>query len=143
VARKTYQLDIVTPEKTVYGGEVCSATLPGDGGYLGVWANHAPMVAALVPGSLTLHEGASEVPTALYAVGGGFAEVSENKMVLLVDNAEQAAEIDTSRAEQALERAKEMLAKALAGDDEIDAERARRAKERAEARIHVAYLRGK
>lgn len=143
MARKTYQLDIVTPEKTVYSGEVNSATLPGDGGYLGVWANHAPMVAALVPGSLTIHEGASEMPTALYAVGSGFAEVSENKMVLLVDCAEQAAEIDTVRAERALERAKQMLAKALAGDPNIDADRARRARERAEARIHVAYLRGR
>ena len=142
MARKTYQLDIVTPEKNVYSGEVSSTTLPGDGGYLGVWANHAPMVAALVPGTLTLHEGASEIPTALYAVGGGFAEVSDNEMVLLVDNAEAAGEIDTARAERALERAKDRLAKALAGDEDIDAERARRARERAEARIHVAYLRG-
>jgi F-type H+-transporting ATPase subunit epsilon len=63
VARATYELNIVTPERSVFDGSVSSTTLPGEEGYLGVWAHHAPMVAALMPGVLTVHEGSSESPT--------------------------------------------------------------------------------
>lgn len=143
MARKTYQLSIVTPERTVYEDQVNSATLPSEGGYLGVWANHAPMVAAVVPGMLTLFEGTSEQETAHYAVGGGFAEVSEGKMILVVDSCELESDIDAKRAEVALERAKELLKQALRGDASVDLEAAKAAKDRAEARLHVAYMRGK
>lgn len=142
MARKTYRLSIVTPERTVYEGEVNSATLPAEGGYLGVWANHAPLVAAVRPGVLTLHEGTSEQETAHYAVGGGFAEVSEGKMILVVDTCELETDIDAKRAEVSLERAKELLKQALRGDASIDVEAAKAMKERAEARLHVAYMRG-
>lgn len=142
MARKTYPLSVVTPERAVYEGEVCSATLPAEGGYLGVWADHAPMVAALVPGVLTVHEGTSDQPTAHYAVGAGFAEVSGNKMILAVDTCELDRDIDAERAEKALARARERLAQALHGDDSIDVARAEAAKARAEARLHAAYLRG-
>ena len=60
MARATYELNIVTPEKSVFDGPVSSTTLPGEAGYLGVWAHHAPMVAALIPGVLTVFEGTSE-----------------------------------------------------------------------------------
>jgi F-type H+-transporting ATPase subunit epsilon len=138
VARATYQLNIVTPEKSVFDGAVSSTTLPGEAGYLGVWAHHAPMVASLVPGVLSVHEGASEASTRQWAIGGGFAQVSENKMILVVDSAEDQGEIDVARAEAALARAKEHLREALT-DKSIDAERAQAAKERAEARLKVAY----
>mgnify|MGYP001818841275 FL=1 len=140
MARATYQLNIVTPEKSVFDGEVSSSTLPGESGYLGVWAHHAPMVAALIPGVLTVHEGASESPTREWAIGGGFAQVAENKMILIVDSAEDSGEIDVARSEAALARAKEHLREALT-DKSIDAERAQAAKERAEARLKVAYIR--
>lgn len=142
MARKTYPLSIVTPERTVYEGEVSSTVLPAESGYLGVWADHAPMIAALKPGMLTLYEGASEQETAHYAIGGGFAEVSGNKMILAVDSCELESDIDAKRAEKALERAKELLKRALSGDKDIDLTRAQAAKDRAEARLHVAYLRG-
>ena len=143
MARRTYQLSIVTPERTVYEDVVNSVTLPAEGGYLGVWAGHAPMVAAVRPGMVTLHEGTSEVETAHYAIGAGFAEVSEGKMVLLVDSCELEDDIDAGRAEVALERAKEMLRRALRGEEGFDLDAAQAAKDRAEARLHVAYLRGK
>ena len=143
MARKTYPLSIVTPERTVYEGEVSSTVLPAETGYLGVWADHAPMVAALKPGMLTLYEGTSEQETAHYAIGAGFAEVSNNKMILAVDNCELEDDIDARRAERALERAKELLKRGLQGDKTIDGARAEAAMDRAEARLHVAYLRGK
>ena len=143
MARKTYQLSIVTPERTVYDAEVNSTTLPAEGGYLGVWADHAPMVAAVSPGMVTLYEGSSEQETAHYAVGAGFAEVSGGKMVLIVDTCELEDDIDAQRAERSLERAKELLKQALRGDEGVDLEAAQQMKDRAEARIKVAYLRGK
>ena len=142
MARPTYQLTIVTPEKNVFDGQVSSTTLPGQEGYLGVWAKHAPMVAALMPGVLTVYEGSSESPTREWAIGGGFAQVSDNKMILVVDSAEDEGEIDLARAQAALQRAKDHLREALT-DKSIDAERAQAAKERAEARLQVAYTRDK
>jgi F-type H+-transporting ATPase subunit epsilon len=141
VARATYQLSIVTPEKSVFEGEVSSATLPGQTGYLGVWAHHAPMVAALVPGALTVHEGPSEQPTRILAIAGGFAQVAENRMILVVDAAEDQGQIDPARAEAALERAEARLREALT-DKTIDVERAESARARAQARLKVAYTRG-
>jgi F-type H+-transporting ATPase subunit epsilon len=141
VARAIYQLSIVTPEHNVFEGEVNSTTLPGESGYLGVWAHHAPMVAALAPGVLTVHEGSSEQPTRSYAVGGGFAQVADNKMILIVDSAEDQGAIDPARAEASLKRAQDRLREALANPD-IDVERAEASRQRAEARLRVAYTRG-
>lgn len=143
MARKTYQLSIVTPERTVYDDQVNSTTLPATNGYLGVWANHAPMVAAVRPGMVTLHEGTSEQETAHYAVGGGFAEVSGGKMILIVDHCELENDLDAQSIERQLAEAKDMLRRWRAGDKEIDAEAAQQAMEYAEACLHVAYVRGK
>lgn len=140
MARATYELNIVTPERSVFDGAVSSTTLPGEAGYLGVWAHHAPMVAALLPGVLTVYEGTSESPTREYAVGGGFAQVADNRMILIVDSAEDKGAIDVPRAEAALKRARQRLLDA-AQDKAIDPERAEAAKLRAEARLRVAYTR--
>jgi len=139
VARATYELNIVTPEKSVFDGAVSSTTLPGESGYLGVWAHHAPMVAALEAGVLTVFEGTSESPTREWAVGGGFAQVADNKMILIVDSAEDKGEIDVARAEASLKRAQVRLREAVT-DKSIDVERAQAAKERADARLKVAYI---
>ena len=138
MARATYDLNIVTPEKGVFDGAVSSTTLPGEAGYLGVWAHHAPMVAALNPGVLTVFEGTSESPTREWAIGGGFAQVAANKIILIVDSAEDKGEIDVARAEAALKRAQDHLREALT-DKTIDTDRAQSAKDRAEARLKVAY----
>ena len=141
MARATYQLSIVTPERSVFDGEVSSATLPGQTGYLGVWAHHAPMVAALIPGTLTVHEGPSEQPTRVLAIAGGFAQVADNRMILVVDAAEDQGKIDRARAEAALQRAEDRLRQALT-DKTIDVDRAQAARDRAEARLKVGYTRG-
>lgn len=143
MARKTYQLSIVTPEKTVYEDQVNSTTLPAENGYLGVWADHAPMVAAVRPGMVTLHEGTSEKETAHYAVGGGFAEVSGGRMILIVDHCELETDLDAQTVERQLAEAKELLRRWKAGETGIDADAAQQAKDYAEACLHVAYMRGR
>ncbi len=137
---KSFAVSIVTPEKTAYEARSVSVILPGVEGYLGVWANHAPLVTALRTGVVTLKEEESGPAGQIryMAVSGGFVEIADNEVVILCDSCEPAGEIDLDRARAALKRARERL---TGHDGEVDRERARQAAERAQARLHAAYLR--
>ncbi|HIC85394.1 MAG TPA: ATP synthase F1 subunit epsilon, partial [Desulfobacterales bacterium] len=95
---------------------------------------HIPFLSGIVPGELRF---TADGKTEHFAVTTGFAEVSENKISVLVDAAERAVEIDVERARRAMERARERLAKER-GTPDIDFERAQAALQRAIARIRVA-----
>lgn len=131
---KSFKVVITTPDATAFEGEAVSAVLPGLAGYLGIWANHAPLVAAIAPGVVTLRldDAGNEKQM---AVGLGFVEVSDNVVNLMTDTCELSHEIDVDRARKALDRARERLASMQA---EIDRERARLAKSRATARLTAA-----
>ena len=136
-----FHLSIVTPAKTIYEGEVTSVTLPAADGYLGVWAHHAPMVAAMRPGVLNFDDVENPDRALIYAVGGGFCEVSNNKLSILVDSAEAAGEIDSDSIKAELQRSREAL-KAQQSDADFDAEAAREQIELYEAQLKVGYIRG-
>ena len=128
---KSFKVIIVTPDKTAYEGEAVSATIPGLAGYIGIWANHAPLVAAVVPGMVTLRlDDAGNVR--YLSVGTGFVEVSDNVVNLMTETCETAEEIDADRAKKALERARKRLTDM---ETDLDRERARLALARAEARV--------
>jgi F-type H+-transporting ATPase subunit epsilon len=100
------QLDIVTPEKKVFSDTVDSVLLPGADGEIGVLPMHAGLVTALQPGELRYsHQGKSIT----LAVGSGFAEVTQEKVVVLTDMALGEDEIDEKSAEDAIRRAEEKL----------------------------------
>ena len=103
----TYQLSIVTPEKTIFDEKVESLIAPGTLGYLGVLAHHAPLMTGLVAGKLTIRKADGQTET--IAISGGFLEVSRNKATILADAAEWASDIDLTRAKAALDRAKQKL----------------------------------
>ncbi len=128
---KSFKVMIITPDKTAYEGDAISATIPGMAGYLGVWANHAPLVAGVVPGVVLLKtdDAGNEVH---FSVGTGFVEISDNVVNLMTDTCESAGEIDVDRAQKALDRARKRL-QAMEGD--LDRERARLAASRADARV--------
>lgn len=106
-------LDIVTPETKAFSDEVENVYLPGVDGEMGVLPQHAGLVTALKAGELRyLHQG--QVVT--LAVGSGFAEITQEKVVVLTDMALGEDEIDEDETEKAIERAKERLSK----DDELD-----------------------
>ncbi|NPV06660.1 MAG: F0F1 ATP synthase subunit epsilon [Anaerolineae bacterium] len=128
-------LEIVTAERLVYSGPVTLVSAPGQDGRLGILPGHAPLLAALRPGELRLRPREGEEIS--LAIGGGFLEVSDNRVVILARSAERAAEIDVERARQARERALQRLRDRHG----VDAERARAALARAEARIKVAEKR--
>ncbi len=101
------QLDIVTPEKKVFSDAVDHVYLPGADGEIGVLPMHAGLVTALKPGELRYLHNGKEVKL---AVGSGFAEVTQTKVVVLTDMALGEEEIDEQSAEDAINRAKEKLA---------------------------------
>jgi F-type H+-transporting ATPase subunit epsilon len=131
------QLEIVTPDRQVVHDLVESVTIPGKGGYLGILPGHAPLLSELRTGEVVYTRDGTKH---YLAVSWGFAEVLPGRVIILVQTAERAEEIDLARAERALERAEERLKKFT--DATIDAERAREAYERALARLQAARRSG-
>jgi F-type H+-transporting ATPase subunit epsilon len=131
------QLEIVTPDRQVVHDSVDSVTIPGKSGYLGILPGHAPLLSELRTGELVYTHGEAKH---YLAVSWGFAEVLPDRVIILVQTAERAEEIDLERAERALGRAEERLKKFT--DPTIDAESARTAYERARARLQAAHRTG-
>jgi F-type H+-transporting ATPase subunit epsilon len=127
-------LEVVTPEKVLVSEEVDSVVAPGALGEFGVLEGHVPFLSGILPGELRY---TSKGQTKYLAVTPGFAEVSNDKVSVLVDAAERAHDIDVDRARRAMERAKERLSKDRAAED-IDLARAEIALKRAIARIKVS-----
>ncbi|MFW5489262.1 MAG: F0F1 ATP synthase subunit epsilon [Desulfovibrio sp.] len=96
------QLEIVTPDRQVLSEPVDYVGAPGIEGEFGVMANHIPFLSALGIGNLFYKLGGRYH---YVFVAGGFAEVSNNKVTILAEVAEHAAEIDVERARKARERA--------------------------------------
>lgn len=132
---KNFQLDIVTPTKTVFSGQVESFTAPGVVGSFQVLFNHAPLLSSIGIGEVKLHS--EDGRTSRYATSGGFVEVKSNKVVLLAESAEESGEIDIQRAEEAKRRAEERL---HTKHSEIDYERAESALLRSINRLKIASL---
>ncbi len=101
------KVDIVTPEKMLYSGDVEMVTLPGTNGQMGILHGHAPLLSTLDIGEIVLH---SREGNEYLAVSGGVVEVRPDKVTILADTAEAGAEIDEQRASAALERAERLLA---------------------------------
>ena len=91
----TFTLQIVTPEREVFNSAVASVRLPGMNGEFGVLRNHAPLIAALQPGEVEIRDDASNEH--VFAIGGGFFQVSENQAMLLADSAIEPGAIDLAR----------------------------------------------
>jgi F-type H+-transporting ATPase subunit epsilon len=102
------QVEIVTPRRELFNGEVDMVVLPGVEGQMGVMRGHAPLLTTLDIGEIVLHrEGAEDE---FIAVSGGVVEVRPDKVIVLAETAERAEEIDIRRAEEAMERARKLLA---------------------------------
>ncbi len=133
MAEKIFKLEIITPKKVVFSGDVTSFSAPGVLGGFQVLKSHAPLLSSLSIGEVKVVDAAGN--ESRYATSGGFVEVHENKVILLAETAERSDEIDVQRAEAARERARKRLAKKRA---EIDDNRARLALYRAMNRLKVA-----
>ena len=105
----TFHFELVSPERLLFAGEVTQVDVPGEEGEFGVLAGHAPYIATLKPGLLTIHgDGAPQ----RIVVRGGFAEVSPTGLTVLAEQATPAAEIDPAAIAQSIKDAEEDLADA-------------------------------
>jgi F-type H+-transporting ATPase subunit epsilon len=130
---RSFQLEIVTPERVVFQSEALGVSAPGTLGNFQVLHNHAPLLSTLEIGALQV-----KVPQgkdSVYAVSGGFLEVKNNTVVVLVETAEEADQIDTNRAKAAEERAVKRLQEKY---ETVDHERAKLALLRATNRLRIA-----
>lgn len=128
----TFQLEVATPERELVNEQVTETELPGENGYMGILAGHAPLLSALAPGVLTYKSGGGQHA---FAIDGGFVEVFDNHVRVLADNAVPAEEVQADHARQELEKGAEALKHA---QDEPSSEAALRAMKRAQARIDAA-----
>jgi F-type H+-transporting ATPase subunit epsilon len=126
------QLVIVTPERQILKESVSEVTMPGADGYLGVLPGHAPLITELGVGELTYRTSGGQ--NGLLAVIRGFAEVLPDRVSVLAETAEFAEDIDLARAQGALKRAQERIAR---GGENMDWDRATLSLQRALVRISV------
>ena len=126
-------LEIATPTRMVIAETADEVVLPGSEGSFGVLPGHAPFLTTLGIGEATYRVGRDEYHLALV---GGFAEVRNDKVIVLTDLAERADEIDRARAGRAKERAERRLSGR--SPEDLDYTRALAALLRALARLLVA-----
>jgi F-type H+-transporting ATPase subunit epsilon len=124
-------LEVVTPEKQLFSGEVDEVTVPSNEGCLGILPGHAPLLAKLGIGEISYKIGGR---TDFLSCSWGFVEVLPERVVVLAQNAELASDIDIKRAEEAKMRAEKLLA---SKNSNIDFGRAELALLRAISRLNA------
>ncbi len=109
------RLEIVTPERTAYSGDVLSVILPSFDGEVQILPQHIPLVTAIQPGELTvvLPSGEEEY----LAVGEGFVKVTGEQVWVMTDMAIEMSEIDEEAALKAVERAQRAMQEKLSDEE--------------------------
>ena len=129
--------DIITQERTVFSGEVDAVNIPGSEGRMGILPHHTALLTTLGFGEVIIRRAGQEE---YYAIGGGFVEVQPDRVIILADSAEYAAEIDIERALKARERAEKFMSEGVPEDPERYAQ-IRASLQRAQIRVDVASRR--
>ena len=117
--RRTFSVSLVTPEGSAWEGEAEMLIVPGADGEFGVLARHAPLVAMLNAGSTRVYV-RRDGDVREFATGPGFFKVEQDRAIALVDDAVDAREIDSARAQEQLETAQAELERIEAGDSDSD-----------------------
>ncbi len=134
MSEKTIKLEIATPERVVLTEAIAQITVPTRDGEITILPGHIPLVASLRAGVIHIKKENDEPE--IISTSGGFIEVLMDKIVILADTAEMAAEIDLARAEEAHRRAEEMKTN-LRHQDDVDFAEVNAAIERELARTHA------
>ena len=133
MADKSFKLEIITPTKIVFAGDVISFSAPGVMGGFQVLYNHAPLLAELGVGAVKIVK--PDGKESRFAASGGFVNVLENRVMMLAESVEKAEEIDSDRAKIARDRARQKLGEKLS---EIELQEIQQALQRALNRIRIA-----
>ena len=107
------QLDVVTPEKSVLSRKVSEVIAPGSAGEFGVLFGHTPFLTTLKPGQVVAK---TEDRDIFMAVGGGFAEVIADRVIILAETATLAEDIDEKQVKEDLDQAQSKI-RGLSKDD--------------------------
>tara|TARA_B100001167_G_scaffold139617_1_gene88740 strand:+ start:1127 stop:1525 length:399 start_codon:yes stop_codon:yes gene_type:complete len=99
----TIQLEIVTPTRILDEGQVSYVRCPGVDGSFGVMANHIEGIIVLDVGEVKVRKDSQDE---YLSISGGYAEIMEDRLELLVESVEKSSEIDSERAEMSMERAR-------------------------------------
>ena len=110
----TFHFDLVSPEKLAFSGEVDQVDIPGVEGDFGVLAGHAPVVAAIRPGILTVIVGGTREKI---IVLGGLAEVSDRGLTVLADVATSLEDVDKAAFADTISEMETKLGRAPSNDD--------------------------
>ena len=116
----TFHFDLVSPEKFTFSGEVDQVDIPGLEGDFGVLAGHAPVVAAVRPGILTITTGGSRQKI---IVLGGLAEMSEGGLTVLANVATTIEELDRAKFAATIDEMQQKLAEKEGGELDREIER--------------------
>lgn len=131
----TLTVRVVAPDKTVWDSEAEEVILPSTTGQLGILGGHAPLLTALDIGVMRVRPGKDWVPIALM---GGFAEVENNEVTILVNGAERGDAIDKEAAREAFTQAQNRLNQVQNTDNRQEKIQANQALKRARARFQAA-----
>ena len=105
---KLFELEIISPDRIFYNGQVSFVEMRTREGDIGVYKKHIPLTVILVPGLVKIYEPSESEPKKAI-VHAGFAEILENKVTIMAEVAEWPEEIDLNRAEEARIRAERRL----------------------------------
>ena len=126
------QLEIVTPEKQFYCGEVDAVTVPGINGYMGILPGHAPLLSELKIGVITVRTGTNEER---FFCSWGFVEVLSDQVSVLAEQVEATSEIDFEKATSDKDQADGLL---KSKDSDTDFAAALELWEKSVARLEVS-----
>jgi F-type H+-transporting ATPase subunit epsilon len=133
MAEKTFHIDIVSPSKKVYSGDVISVSAPGICGGFQILYNHTEFLTPVTFGEIKVD--IDPETHQHYAISGGIVEVHNNKVIVLAETIERSDEIDASRAQQALDRAEKRIRDK---SPEVDKLRAWMSLNKAKTRMKIA-----
>jgi len=133
------RFQLVALSGTKFDSDVYEVVLPTLDGEIGVLQDHMPLVSVATNGAIAVRKEPrdSDRDREFFAISGGVIEVRENKLRVLVDEADHASDINEAEAEAAMERAKQLKAEAK---DEVSLEHAQQLVDRHAVRLQVAGL---
>ena len=130
----TLKIRVIAPDRTVWNAEAEEVILPSSTGQLGILTGHIPLLTALDIGVMRVRIDKDWIPIVLL---GGFAEVENNIITILVNGAEEGSDINIETAQINLEEAISMLAEAATSKEKIEATQKIR---KARARVQAAQI---
>lgn len=112
---------LVSPERELMSRDVDQVDIPGTEGWMGVLANHSPLMTTLAPGMVKIRDGSDEKRI---FVRGGFAEISPAGLTVLAEEAVPAEDLNAEKIAQAVKNAEEDVADAKTDEKKLSAQQA-------------------